>query len=67
MRCPNPKCDCFESFRVSWGAESRNLGCANKKYIVCPAMVVCYCVSRGNARNRLTHAIRTPQKKTLGG
>ena len=47
MGCPVPQCGCFESFRVSRGAQSRNFGCANNKYIVCHAMVVCCCVSRG--------------------
>ena len=53
----------MRSFRVvSRGAQSRNLSCANNKYI-CNAMVVCYCVSHRNARNRLTHALRTRKKK----
>ena len=52
----------FASFRVSWGAQSRNFGCANNTSIVCHAVVVCYCVSCGNARNRLMHALCTPKK-----
>ena len=64
MGCPIPQCSRFESFRVSRGAQSQNFGCANNKYIVCHAMVVCCCVSRGNARNRLTHALRTQKKNT---
>ena len=28
--------------------------------------VVCYCVSRGNTQNWLTHALRAPQKSSLG-
>ena len=58
MGCPIPHRGRFESFRVSRGAQSRNFGCANNKYIVCHAMVVCCCVSRGNARNRMHFAPR---------
>ena len=64
--CPIPQCGRFESFCASWGAQSRNLGCANNKYIVCHAMVVCCCVSRGNARNRM-HFAPPPQKKLPSG
>ena len=49
MGHPVPQCGRFESVRVSRGAQSRNFGCANNKYIVSPAMVVCCrmsCVSR---------------------
>ena len=66
MGSPIPQCGRFESFPVSRGAQSRNFGCANK-YIVCHTMVVRYCVSRGNERNRLTHALRTPPKKSSLG
>ena len=51
MGCPMPHCGGFKSFPLSRGAQSRNFSCANNKYIVCHAMVVCYCVSHGNARN----------------
>ena len=54
MGSPIPQCGRFESFRVSRGAQSQNFGC------------VCYCVSRGNARNRLTHALRTQKKAPYG-
>ena len=64
MGCPIPQCGRFESFRVSRCAQSRNLGCANNKYIVCHAMVVCCCVSRGNARNRM-HFAPPPKKNFL--
>ena len=60
MGRPIPQCGRFESFRVSQGA--RNFGCANNTYIVRHAMVVCHCVSRGNAQNRLTHALCTQKK-----
>ena len=56
----------FEPFRVSQGAQSRNFSCANNKYIVCHAMVVCYC---GLAAMRGT-ALRmhfAPEKKTPWG
>ena len=61
MGCPIPQCGRFESFHVSRGAQSRNFGCASNKYIVCHAMVVCCCVSRGNAQNCMHF---TPPKKT---
>ena len=61
MGSPIPQCIRLASFRVSLGAQSQNFGCANNTYIVCHAMVVCYCVSCGNARERLTH-LRTPKK-----
>ena len=57
----------FAPFCVSRGAQSRTFGCANNTYIVCRAMVLRYCVSRGNARNQLTHALRTPPKKNSLG
>ena len=62
MGSPIPQCSRFASFRVSQSAQSRNFGCAHNTYIVCHAMVVCYCVSCGNARNQLTHALRTQKK-----
>ena len=64
MGCPIPQCGCFGSFRVSRGAQSRNFGRANNKYIICHAIVVCCCVSRGNARNRI-HFIPPPKKHSL--
>ena len=66
MGCPIPQCGRFESFRVSRGAQSRNFGCANNKYIVCHAMVVCCCVSRGNARNRMHFAPKRGHKIRSG-
>ena len=66
MGSPIPQCGRFESFHVSQGAQSRNFSCANNTYIVRHAMVVCYCVSRGNARNRSTHALRTQKKAPQG-
>ena len=67
MGCPIPQCGRFESFRVSRGAQSRNLGYANNKYIVIHAMVVCCCVSRGNARNRMHFAPPPPPQKLPSG
>ena len=67
MGCPIPQCGRFQSFRVSRCAQSRNLGCANNKYIVCHTMVVCCCVSRGNARNRMHFAPSPPPKELPSG
>ena len=66
MGSPIPQCGRFASFRVSRGAQSRKFSCANNTYIVYHAMVVCYCVSCDNARNRLTHALRTQKKAPQG-
>ena len=62
MGSPIPQCSRF----VSRGTQSRNFGCANNTYIVCHATVVCNCVSCSNVRNRLTHALRTQKKSSLG-
>ena len=64
MGCPIPQCGRFESFCVSRGAQSHNFGCANNKYIVCHAMVVCCCVSRGNAQP-LDACTSHPKKNSL--
>ena len=67
MGCPNPQCGRFESFRVSRGVPSRNVGCANNKYIVCHAMVVCCCVSpamRGTACSLHPSKIKLPSGYT---
>ena len=63
---PNPTMRSFRVVSCFTGAQSRNFGCANNTYIVCHAMVLCYCVSCGNARNRLMHALRTTKKAPSG-
>ena len=64
MGCPIPQCGCLSRFvfhRVPNPGTSVMPTTSTSS-----AMVVCYCVSSGNARNCLTHALRTPKKNSPG-